>query len=568
MAPARRAGLFAASLAALLGGAQAQQQPAATPAPAPEPATQTRPSVQALATGVGLPSFAELEAAGARVGQIRIRNLNIFDLDDPKENNALFRLANALHIQTRPGVIGRAVLLKTGDPVSVRLVEETERLLRTNRYLYDVRLQPYAYSDGVVDVEVQTRDTWSLDPGVSFGRSGGSNSSGFSLREYNLLGTGAALSLAHSNNVDRSGNEFQIQYNRAFDGWTSLSYLVADNTDGRRHEASILRPFYALDARWAAGATVASDDRIESLYSAGVVASQYRVREKTSEVFAGWSDGLVRGWTRRLSVGVKTQDDAYQFEPALVAPAALPADQKLLAPFLRFELIEDNFQRRDNRNQMGRPEFFALGLAAKVQIGRASTALGSSQDLWLYNGSVSQGFNPRPNHDLLASASVSGQYGDGRIQRQLLSAALKYYLPLSPRYLLFGSASVDALKNPGLSDLLTLGGDNGLRGYPLRYQTGEQRALFTLEARTFTDLYLYRLFRVGAAAFYDVGRAWGGPNANPAQQGWLANAGVGLRIFNVRAAFGNVLHVDIAAPLQREPGIKTVQFLVKSKVSF
>ena len=63
-------------------------------------------------------------------------------------------------------------------------------LLRSNRYLYDVQFRPLAVHDGVVDIEVVTRDTWSLDPGFSAGRSGGANSSGLKLREYNVFGTG------------------------------------------------------------------------------------------------------------------------------------------------------------------------------------------------------------------------------------------------------------------------------------------------------------------------------------------------------------------------------------------
>jgi outer membrane translocation and assembly module TamA len=77
-----------------------------------------------------------------------------------------------------------------------------------------------------------------------------------------------------------------------------------------------------------------------------------------------------------------------------------------------------------------------------------------------------------------------------------------------------------------------------------------------------------RLFRLGAAAFLDVGRAWGGENPNTVAPGWLANAGLGLRIASVRSAFGNVLHVDFAFPLNAPPDIKRVQFLVKSKTSF
>lgn len=234
-----------------------------------------------------LPSFAELEAAGATVGEIRVLTRDVFDTDDPKENKRLFRGANALHIQTRPGVIERALLFKRGDPLSVRLIDETERVLRSARYLYDVKFRPVAYHDGVVDIEVETQDTWTLDPGVSAGRSGGANSSGIHLKEYNLLGTGMSVSYGRSNNVDRSSNEFQFANEHAFGTWTSLSYSLAQNSDGRRDAASIVRPFYALDTRWAAGITASKDDRIESIYNAGNVVSQYRHRQNQAEVFGG-----------------------------------------------------------------------------------------------------------------------------------------------------------------------------------------------------------------------------------------------------------------------------------------
>ena len=343
---------------------------------------------------------------------------------------------------------------------------------------------------------------------------------------------------------------------------------MVDSSDGRSRSPSVLRPFYALDARWAAGASVSTEERIDAVYAGGAIASQYHHRQDLAEVFAGWSRGLVGGWTRRLSVGVTAKDDAYGPEPGLVAPAQLPSDQKIVAPFVRYEVIEDDFQKRGNRNQMGRPEFFAMGFASKVQLGRSLTSLGASQDLWLYSGSVSTGFRPWEQHELLASASISGQYVSGQVRRQLLSANARYYLPLSPRLLLYGSATADMLTNPDPSDLLTLGGDNGLRGYPLRYQSGEHRALLTLEARAFSDIYLWRLFRVGGAAFYDVGRAWGGTSQNATNPGWLGNVGLGLRIFSVRAAFGNVLHADVAVPLNRDPAIKNVQFLLKTKTSF
>jgi outer membrane protein assembly factor BamA len=515
-----------------------------------------------------LPTFAELEAAGATIGEIRVVTQDIFDTADPKENNWLFRLANALHVQTRPGVIERALLFKRGEPVSVRQIEETERLLRSNRYLYDVQFRVLAYRDGVVDIEVVTRDTWSLDTGASAGRSGGANSSGVRLQEQNLFGTGTTVSFARSNTVDRSSNEFRLANDRAFGSWVSLSYSHALNSDGRRDAAAIVRPFYALDTRWAAGITASKDDRIDTAYNAGKVVSQYRHRQDTGEVFGGASLGLIDGWVQRYSLGLSYQKDAYAIDPGQPAPQPFPEDEQLAGPFVRYALIEDRFDKELNRNLIGRPEFFALGLASTVQLGWASSGFGSSRNALLYSGAISRGFEPLATHTLIASATVSGQYTAGQVRRQQVGAQAQYYAPQNKRWLFYASARGDVLTRPELADTLLLGGDNGLRGYPLRYQSGTRRALFTLEERFYTDLYVWRLFRIGGAAFFDAGRAWGGDNTNSANPGWLGNAGVGLRIVSARAAFSNVLHVDIAFPLNANADVKKLQLLVKTKTSF
>jgi hemolysin activation/secretion protein len=209
-----------------------------------------------------------------------------------------------------------------------------------------------------------------------------------------------------------------------------------------------------------------------------------------------------------------------------------------------------------------------MGFNARAQLGRSSTSFGSTQDLWLYSGSVSKGFSSVGGGDLIARASLSGQYGDGRGQRQFYGAAAQYYRPQGQRGLFYASAALDTLRNPFPTDQLLLGGDNGLRGYPMRYQSGDNRALFTVEERLYTDWYIFQLIRVGGAVFFDVGRAWGGPYENLANPGWLRDVGFGLRLANDRSSAGNVLHLDVAFPLNADASIKQVQFVVKTYTSF
>jgi hypothetical protein len=304
------------------------------------------------------------------------------------------------------------------------------------------------------------------------------------------------------------------------------------------------------------------------VYNAGETVAEYRLRRRLGEVFGGLSAGRVAGWVQRYSLGMSLQEQRYALEPGRVPPAELPADEKLVGPFVRYELVEDRYVQLQNRNFMGRPEYFPYGLNAQVQLGWADTSFGSTYDALLYQLTVTRGFEPAPQQTLFATAAVQGQYTDGEVRRQQAGVRGQYFMPHHRRWLFYAALSGDVLTNPDATDFLYLGGDNGLRGYPQRYQSGTQRVLLTLEERLYTVAFPWRLFRIGAAGYVDVGRAWGGTNINTQNPGWLANVGFGLRFFSVRTAESNVVHMDVAFPLNAGDDVRSVQFLLSGKSRF
>jgi len=234
---------------------------------------------------------------------------------------------------------------------------------------------------------------------------------------------------------------------------------------------------------------------------------------------------------------------------------------------VRFELVEDAFRKDVNLNLIGRVEDFAMGTQARVQLGRALVGLGSTRNAWLYAANLSNGFDITKDSFLLTSVSANGRYAEEG-ENQGVGVSARYYHRHGRRLVYYAAFSADAVHNPDIPGPLQIGGDNGLRGYPLRYQAGEQRVLATLEARAYTNWYPLRLFRVGGAVFYDVGRAWKGENQNTVNDGWLNDVGFGLRLLSARTSKGNVLHADFAFPLNPDPSIKKAQFLVRTLVSF
>lgn len=516
----------------------------------------------------GVPSDAELEAAGARVGKIRIIVRDLFDTSLPDENTSLFRLANRLHIQTRESTVRDQLLFAEGEPYDGRLLEESARLLRTQRYLRDAWLRPVAWQDGLVDIEVEVQDVWTFNPGVSFGRKGGKNSSGFELEELNLLGTGTQLTLGHKSSVDRDSNLVTYRDRQLGSSWWGVDAQFSDNSDGRLFALQLQQPFYALDTRWAGGVALRDDERIEPRYDLGEVTDRYGVRERYASGWLGWSRGLRNGWVTRYRIGFTRDESRFRTVTAPSRTALLPADRRFAYPWLSLEWLEDDFEIERNRDQIDRTEDIALGLRARLQVGFANRSFGADHSATIYSAGIAHGWELTPRQTLQIETTASGRLEDGDLRGGLLGAEARYYFRQSPRRVLYlGLSALDGHRLD-LDQQILLGGDNGLRGYPLRYQSGTSRWLFTAEQRLFSNWYPFRLFNVGGAIFFDMGRVSGLDPLGTPPRGLLRDIGFGLRLGNGRSALGNVVHIDVAFPLDRDPSIRNVQFLVETRRSF
>ena len=510
----------------------------------------------------------ESAPGGAAVGEIRILRENIFDLEDPGEDNWLFRLANRLHVRTRPRVIEHQLLFRPGDPYDPRLLAESERILRSNGYFYDARVRPGEARDGRVDVEVRTRDVWTLQPGISFERKGGRNSTGIDLKEKNLLGLGSSLSMAGKSTPDRRTETVTFEDDHLFGTWLRTSLLLANNSDGRARSFVLERPFHALDARWAGGGLYAENERIDTLVGAVTVAARFRTTTRNVRLSGGWSRGLVDGWALRLLLGGIRDESRFSAPAGEAVAAPVPADRVLVYLFAGLELVEDDFETAKNRDQIERTEDFHLGLRVRATVGHAFPGIGSDRHATPFSASFAKGGRFGERWTVMGEAAADGRSEDGAARDTTLSAGTRVYAELSERWLSFASFSGSRQVAPDGDRQLTLGGDSGLRGYPLRYQAGDRKFLVTVEQRYFSPWYLFRLFRVGGALFFDAGRAWGGTTGGLPDEGLLRDAGVGLRIGMTRSGLGNVVHVDVAFPLDGDPSIDRAQLLVVTKSSF
>jgi outer membrane protein assembly factor BamA len=516
-----------------------------------------------------LPSDIELETAGAVIGKVEIDIRNIFDPTDPREVNGLFRLANRLHLRTKRSSVQAQLLFASGDKYRARKLAETERALRLLSYVYDARVVPVRYADGKVDVRVITKDVWTLSPGISFGRAGGTNSTNFNLQDTNFLGWGKTLQVSRGSTVDRTSDSVAWTDPNVFGSRWSSALTYSNSSDGSQRSLQATHPFYSLDAPWSTKITVLNFNRTISRYNLGDIVDQFNDKQSSYELSGGVSNGLIDGWTKRLTFGMRYDRNLFLPAPRTSVPAQqLPPDRTLSYPFVGFDMLQDKYKKMGDENQIGRAEDFYFGTEVTGEVGLSKGAFGADRNAVMLAAKALRGIELTELQQLFLTSDFASRIEGGRARNLIANAGAKYYWRWRTDWLLYAGLSGTVTDSLDPDMQLLLGGDNGLRGYPLRYESGTSRALLTVEQRFYTDWFPFRLVRVGGAIFADVGRTWGSGVVGNSDPGLLRDVGFGLRIGNTRSGLGNVLHIDFAFPLNHIAGIQRFQFLVQTMQSF
>lgn len=544
-------------------------QSLAVPPAEPSPCTRDSSSDPDGTREAGsVPDEATLEANGAVIGEILIRAKDIFDTEIPEEDRAAFRFANRIHRKTREGVIRKQLLFESGDLYSRRVLEESERLLRGSPYLYEASIRPVRYQQNQVDVEVVTRDVWTLTFALGFSRSGGVNSTRFGLEDGNFLGLGKEVTVRRTSNVDRTSLLYRYRDPNLLGTRGKIALAYQDQSDGSSRSIALERPFFSLDARWALGLGAASEDRVDSLYSRGEITDRFRHRRSYLDGSGGLCRGLVGKRALRFTMGFTFERDRFEAAAGFPPPSLVPPGRTLVYPWVGLDRVEDAFIEARDLDRIQRTEDLNLGRQLKARVGYAARSFGSDRDALVFGTSLVAGSNPGHAQLLFVSAQASGRWASGGVENLVVGGAVRYFVRDLGDHILYATLSADAASRLDPERQLLLGGDNGLRGYPLRFQDGDRRVLLTLEQRFYTNWHLFRLVHVGAAVFFDAGRAWHAGSRGADEEGVLKDVGVGLRLGSSRSSKGALVHLDVAVPLDGGGTVRKTQFLVKSHDTF
>jgi len=526
---------------ALVNPGQAEEVPCQ---PDFEPASGGYPFTEMTEVNYALPE-------DVTVNRIHLTTLDVFDESNPRENNALYRLANRIHVETRDYLLRQQLLFDEGEVLEQRRLEESARLLRRQDYLYDADIRPVSLCGDELDVEVVARDTWSLTIDASFDRSGGENNLGFGIRDTNFLGHGVELSLKSKQDVERDTLEFGFKTDNLAGSRLKSRLRFADSDDGSEEYALLELPFYSLESRRAWTLSFRHGEQTDSQYFRGDDVTEVDHEFENYRVSYGFSDGLKGDRVHRWGVGYWYRRSQFSLADELPPPAIFPGDRELSLPYFEYSTIEDHYVERVNINQFERTEDLHTGDRSYVRLGYSSESLGGDIDRVVYEGAFHDTLHYSERHLLQHGFDFNGLWNvdDRETEDLVVDYWLRYIFSQTRHRSYLLNFNTTYSKNLNTHEQVVLGGDTGLRAFENRLMTGDRRVILNLERRAFTDIHLFNLIRIGWAMFVDVGRAWEPGVDSTFEDDTLANVGFGLRLASSKSDVGRFMHIDVAFPL-------------------
>jgi len=503
---------------------------------------------------------------GKTIRNIRVQQINVFNENDPDENNRIYRLLNKLHITTREKVIRSQLLFKSGDKVNYKNLEETARNLRTRNYLTNAHVFPEQVCGDDVDVVVITQDSWVLEPQVSFSHESSNNESGFAISDGNVLGTGNAFKIGYEENELRKTISYDFSNPYFLNKQIAVHALYEDTSDGRNMLLTVARPFYSLDTPRAMGIQYSDLSQVEEIRSHDDVINSFRHRAIDNEIYYGLATDINSTFTQRWVAGVTHEEDSFFVNDDTLQ--SIPERDKAVYPWIEYQYLQNQYGVFKNLNQIQRPEDISTGQTVKARLGFAGTAFGNPDDVLRYKITYGNIIEKANTHILEMEAILDGRQhlGIESLDPNLLTSTVAYHYLINDKNRWYVRAEFGVGDYLPQYKELTVGGITGLRGYPVDYLRGRKRYVFSVERRYFSDIHIFNLLRVGGVVFVDAGKAWGLPTE--VNSPLLSNVGVGLRLSSTKVRIGNIVHIDVAMPTAARSGISKYQLILGAYQKF
>ncbi|HLF51835.1 hypothetical protein [Flavobacterium sp.] len=449
-----------------------------------------------------------------------IRNINIVTLDPfgfsetdttahPKK--FMSKAGNHLHAKSKKLTIRNLLLFKKNKPLDSLLVKETERLIRSQKYIRAIAITPKLISKNSdsVDVYIRVLDSWSLIPEIS-----GSNTKiALDLNERNFLGTGHQF----ENNYKKRYEDGQTAYSTKYvipnilNSYikTTLSYQI-DLDDNYGKSINIDRPFFSPFAKWGAGIYFDQQFRTEMLPDSSNVYAKQNFKYNTQDFWAGDAIRLFKG----NSVDIRTTN--------LITAGRLLKINYLESPTIAYDSLNvfssENFYLFgigiSSRQYVEDKFLFNYRIIEDVPVGRVFGITGGYQKKnnigRLYLGArVSLGKYYRWGY-LSSNFEYGTFFNHSKLEQNAFSAQANYFTNLFElgdwkfRQFVKSQLIIGNKRLASNADRLTINEGNGIPGFNTNTLYGTKKFLFTFQTQSYSPYNIWG-FRFNPYANYTIG---------------------------------------------------------------
>lgn len=480
-----------------------------------------------LSVGPAVPLSAQSPAV--TVDTVVVASQNVFD-DAGDGPGLIARLANALHVRTRPSVVRRTLLVRAGDPYDSARVAESERALRALKIFRMVAVDT-ARVAGRLGVRVATADGWSTKPEAGFSTAGGDETWRLGVVEQNFLGTATQVAVSYQDTPDRRAWELSYLNPHFVFRKAALWARYKDLSDGRRGEWRFGVPFYQTAARRALELDGEAAEERVLVFRDGVPVATPQRRALRFGVTGGFAPLATSRDYLRLWLAVHWRREDFAAQTTTVFPRSVygAVGAGVEIGHARFRVLE-HFNSYARREDVDLSQTLRVGVwGAPRAWGYAAERAGIGPELRGHLSAVWRGgfaVLRAEGHGVSTAAGLDS----GRVGGSLTVASQNL-----PRQTLIFHVQGGAARRPKPGAEFDSWLDKtGPRLFGAHAFTGTRMLWLAIEDRVLVADELWDLLGVGLAPFFEWGGAWYADE--PARLG--GNAGISLRLGPTRSVGG------------------------------
>lgn len=485
---------------------------------------------------------------GKIVRRIRVETLDPFgySITDTtrRANNWLERFGNGIHLKTKELTIKNLLLFKRNKPLDSLLVKESERLIRTQRYVRRVAIQPQPVetSSDSVDIYIRVLDSWSLIPNGSASGSGTS----IELTERNFLGLGHEW----RNDFDKRFNTGMTEYFTTYRVPNIMNTYINATVryqlwqfDNSLKSVGFDRDFFSAYTKWAGGIYFEEQFIKDSLSDADGFRALQNFKSTAQDYWAGYSFKIYEGDTEEerttnLVTTVRYFNRKYSERP-------LPAydtigffnDEKLYLASVGLtsrKFVQDKF-------------LFNYDIVEDIPIGKVYSITGGIQDKnserRIYLGGRYAFGNLYKWGYFSTNFELGSYFYKDRTDQTTLRLEALYFTNIRDwgnwrfRHFIKPVIVMGDKRLATDADLLNINGENGITGFDSQSLLGTKKVLLTLQTQSYSPWNLFG-FRLNPFLSYTMG-VIGDEEVKLWESKVYSKIGVGVLIYNDYLVFNS-----------------------------